>query len=88
MARVSVVEAVAPGAGLRVGGKSVGSRGSRERTDYGSAVSGIWGTDQNSAVLESQNSVLNSGQMGLQILGLNGSGIPRSLSPRVRLAGP
>lgn len=55
MARVSVVEAVAPGAGLRVGGKSVGSRGSRERTDYGSAVSGIWGTDQNSAVLESQN---------------------------------
>lgn len=55
MAPVSVVEAVAPVGGLRVGGKSVGSGGSRERTDYGSGVSGIWGTDQNSAVVESQD---------------------------------
>lgn len=47
----------------------------------------IRGTDQNSAAEESQDCVLNSTQMELQILVLNGSGIPRSLSPRVRLAG-
>lgn len=82
-----MVEAVAPAGGLKVGGKSVGSRGSRKRADYGPRVSGIWETDQNSVVLESQNRVLNSTQMRIQILSLNGSGIPRSLSPRVRLAG-